>query len=156
MEREYPAVRALYSLAGAADRVHAVRFDAPHNYNRESREAVYAWMARWLQNAPPDVRREEQSFTPDPLPDLLVFHQRAVPPNAVQAAELTTNWVEAAKRQLQTMPLEARGLALRHALGFGLPIVARPPSTGNARRVLFSSRETIQRSTVSFEPRGLR
>src|SRR5829696_5710024 len=33
MEREYPAVRALYALRGAADRVHAVRFDAPHNYN---------------------------------------------------------------------------------------------------------------------------
>ena len=77
MEREYPAVRALYALHGAADRVHAVRFEAPHNYNRESREAVYAWMARWLQNAPADVRREERAFTPDPLPDLLVFHQRA-------------------------------------------------------------------------------
>ena len=34
LEREYPAVRALYSLQGAADRVHAVRFEAPHNYNR--------------------------------------------------------------------------------------------------------------------------
>ena len=100
MEREYPAVRALYSLAGAADRVHAVRFDAPHNYNRESREAVYAWMARWLQNAPADVRREERTFTPDPLPDLLVFHQRPVPPNAVTTAQLTTNWIDAARRQL--------------------------------------------------------
>ena len=67
LEREYPAVRALYALQGAADRVHAVRFEAPHNYNRESREAVYAWMARWLQNAPADVRREERPFTPDPL-----------------------------------------------------------------------------------------
>ena len=49
MEREYPAVRSIYSLMGAPDRVHGVRFDAPHNYNRESREAVYAWMARWLR-----------------------------------------------------------------------------------------------------------
>jgi hypothetical protein len=121
MEREYPAVRALYSLSGAADRVHAVRFDAPHNYNRESREAVYAWMARWLQNAPSDVRREEQNFTPDPLPDLLVFHQRPVPQHALSAAELTTNWIEAARRQLPGLPLETRARALRHALGFGLP-----------------------------------
>ena len=52
LEREYPAVRAIYALQGAADRVHAVRFEAPHNYNQASREAVYAWMARWLQNAP--------------------------------------------------------------------------------------------------------
>jgi hypothetical protein len=121
MEREYPAVRALYSLAGAGDRVHAVRFDAPHNYNRESREAVYAWMARWLQNAPADARREERTFTPDPLPDLLVFHQRPAPQNAVTEPQLVTGWIDAARRQLSTTSSETRVRALRHALGFGLP-----------------------------------
>lgn len=141
LEREYPAVRALYALRGAADRVHAVRFDAPHNYNRESREAVYAWMARWLQNAPADARREERPFTPDPLPNLLVFHQRPVPENAVNAAQLTTNWIAAARNQLASTPLEVRARALRHALGFGPPMpvlrVAPPspaPSTRASRR----------------------
>jgi dienelactone hydrolase len=124
LEREYPAVRALYALRGAADRVHAVRFEAAHNYNRESREAVYAWMARWLQNAPADVRREERAFTADPLPDLLVFHQRQVPQNAVDAAQLTTNWIDAARRQLSSTPLEVRARALRQALGFGPPLPA--------------------------------
>src|SRR4029453_19167018 len=92
MQQEYPAVRALYALRGAADRVHGVQFDAPHNYNRDSREAVYAWMARWLQNAQADVRREEKTFTPDPIPDLLVFHGRSMPQHAVTAEQLTTNW----------------------------------------------------------------
>lgn len=119
MEREYPAVRALYSLVGAPDRVHAVRFEAPHNYNRDSREAMYAWMARWLQQAPPDVRRPESSFTADPLPDVLVFHQRSVPTNAVTPVELTGNWIDRAKRQLSTTPVETLGRALRHALGYG-------------------------------------
>ena len=119
MQQEYPAVRALYTLRGAADRVHAVQFDAPHNYNRDSREAVYAWMARWLQNAPADVRREEKTFTPNPLPDLLVFHERTMPANAVTAAQLTENWIEAARRQLSATPLETRARALRLALGFG-------------------------------------
>jgi dienelactone hydrolase len=119
MKQEYPAVRALYALRGAADRVHGVQFDAPHNYNRDSREAVYAWMARWLQNAPADVRREEKTFTPDPLPDLLVFHERTLPANAVTAQQLTENWIEAARRQLSPTPLETRGRALRLALGFG-------------------------------------
>jgi hypothetical protein len=132
LEREYPAVRALYALQGAADRVHAVRFEAPHNYNRESREAVYAWMARWLQGAPATVRREERAFTPDPLSDLLVFHRRAVPPNAVDAAQLTTNWIAATRRQLSSAPLEVRVRALRQALGFGPPLpvsgLASPPS----------------------------
>ena len=121
MEREYPAVRALYALRGAADRVHAVRFDAPHNYNRESREAVYAWMARWLQDAPADVRREERTFTPNPLPELLVFHGRAMPQHAVTAEQLTKNWIDAAKRQLASTPLETRARALRQSLAFAEP-----------------------------------
>src|SRR5688572_24409239 len=136
LEREYPAVRALYALSGAADRVHAVRFDAPHNYNRDSREAVYAWMARWLQDAPADTRREERAFTPDPLPNLLVFHQRSFPQNAVDATRLTTSWIDAAKRQLSTTSLEVRARALRHALGFGppLPTSITPVQTPQNRR----------------------
>jgi hypothetical protein len=126
MEREYPAVRALYSLVGAADRVHAVRFEAEHNYNRDSREAMYAWMARWLQQAPADVRRPERSFTPDPLPDVLVFHERPLPSGAVTAAELTTNWIEAAKRQWSAADINVLGRALRHALGFGDVFVESP------------------------------
>jgi hypothetical protein len=116
--------------------VHAVRFDAPHNYNRESREAVYAWMARWLQDAPADTRREEPAFTPDPLPDLLVFHQRPFPQTAVDAARLTTSWIDAARRQLSTTPLEVRARALRHSLGFGppLPTSREPVQTQQSRR----------------------
>jgi hypothetical protein len=117
MEQEYPAVRSLYSLLGAADRVHALRIDAEHNYNQKSREAMYAWMARWLQHAPADVARPERGFTPTPLADALVFHQRPLPPNAVTAEQLTENWIASAQRQLATMPLDVRARALLHALG---------------------------------------
>ena len=50
-------MRSAYALFGAESKVHAVRFTAEHNYNKDSREAMYAWMARWLQNAPADVKR---------------------------------------------------------------------------------------------------
>src|SRR5262249_22583880 len=50
LEVEYPAMRRFYALYGAENRVQAVRIDAPHNFNQASREAVYAWMARWLKN----------------------------------------------------------------------------------------------------------
>jgi hypothetical protein len=119
MESEYPAVRAIYTLMDAPDRVQAVRFEAQHNYNRESREAMYAWMARWLKGARPDTRVSERSFTPDSPADLLVFHQRPLPPGVVTPAELTYNWIEAAKRQLASTSPETMGRALRHALGFG-------------------------------------
>jgi hypothetical protein len=118
LESEYPAVRSIYALLDAEDHVNAVRFTADHNYNKDSREAMYAWMARWLQHAPADARRAESSFTPDPLPDLLVFHTRTPPAGALDAEGLTAAWIAAARRQLGSTPLAVRSSALRHALAF--------------------------------------
>jgi hypothetical protein len=119
LEREYPAVRSIYRLLDAEDRVQAIRVDAEHNYNRESREAMYAWMAQWLQGAPAGERRAERPFSPASPADLLVFHLRELPAGTVSPAELTRNWIEAATRQLSSTPLETLGRSLRHALGFG-------------------------------------
>ena len=52
LEVEYPAVRAaLRAPRRGRIACSAVRFTAEHNYNKDSREAMYAWMARWLQDA---------------------------------------------------------------------------------------------------------
>jgi hypothetical protein len=131
LEAEYPAVRALYSLLDAPDSVSAVRFKAEHNYNKESREAMYAWLARWMKGAPADVQVNERSFTADSPADLLVFHQRGLPPEALSAQQLTDNWIAAAKKQLTTTDLETRARALRHSLGFGdaaAPVPSKRPS----------------------------
>ena len=117
LEVEYPAVRSIYTLFGAADRVAAVRFRAEHNYNKDSREAMYRWMARWLQHAPADVERQERPFTAEPASDLLVLHSRALPANALDAKGLTSWWIDAASRQLDETPLSERTAALRHSLG---------------------------------------
>jgi hypothetical protein len=105
-------------LLDAPDRVRAVRITAEHNYNKESREAMYAWMARWLQQAPEDVHPAERSFTPERLENLLVFYGRALPSNAVDVAELTNQWIGAAKRQLTSSGASAFAATLRHVLGF--------------------------------------
>jgi dienelactone hydrolase len=118
LEVEYPAVKKIYDLFGATDRVHAIRVDAEHNYNRESREAMYAWMVRWLKNGPADLRVTERSFTPDPLQDLLVFHGRPLPDGALSADGIAEQWIRNARAQLAAPPA-AFGATLRHALGFG-------------------------------------
>ena len=118
MEREFPAVRSAYALFDAAPKVHAVRFTADHNYNKDSREAMYAWMARWLQNAPADVRRPERGFTVDSIADLMVFHGRALPDGAVTPAEFTQRWIAAAKAQIASAGRGMLQASLRHALGF--------------------------------------
>ncbi|MGH8637750.1 MAG: alpha/beta hydrolase family protein, partial [Burkholderiales bacterium] len=140
LEREYPAVRAIYSLLDAPDRVHAVRFDAEHNYNRESREAMYAWMARWFKGAPADVRVAERSFTPEAPADLLVFHQRQLPSHAVTAESLTTYWIEAAQAQLASTEGARLARALRHALGFGADEPSRAGDSTNGGRTAPRSR----------------
>ena len=48
---EYPAIRSVYAHFDAEDKVHQVQVDAEHNYNQESREAVYAWFAKWFLGA---------------------------------------------------------------------------------------------------------
>ena len=118
MEVEYPAARAIYQLLGAEDKVHAIRIDAEHNYNKPSREAMYAWMARWLKNAPTAERIAERGYTIEPLQNLLVFYDRPRPQNAVTQAQLTEQWIAAAKRQLTKANFDGRLAALRGSLGF--------------------------------------
>ncbi len=150
MEVEYPAMRAVYELFGAADRVQAVRMTAEHNYNKDSREAMYAWMARWLQQTPPDITPDikivERSFTVEPLSDLLVFHRRPLPAEAVTATQLTDEWIAAAKRQLGTTPSPDTIAALRHALGF--PSAAGAPAAFN-RTVLLAHSDPAVGKTLA-------
>src|SRR5580765_6323228 len=130
LELEYPAVQSIYGLLDASYRVRAVRITAEHNYNKESREAMYAWMARWLQHAPEDVHPAERSFTPERLENLLVFHGRSLPSNAVDVAGLTNEWIEAAKKQLAAGGTSAFTATLRHALGFANEGKVLPPEGG--------------------------
>jgi uncharacterized UPF0146 family protein len=119
LEVEYPAMRSLYTLLGAAAKVNAVIFTAEHNYNKDSREAMYAWMARWLQHAPDAAKKPERSFTADKITDLLVFYNRARPDGAVTASQLTDQWIASAKAQVAASSRPVLETALRHALGFG-------------------------------------
>lgn len=135
MELEYPAMQRFYNLFSARDHVYAVRIDAEHNYNRDSREAVYAWMARWLKGAPADVQVKEEEFRPDPLPELLVFANRARPDGVVTNEQLTENWIAAARRQLTGNP-EAARRALLHALGFERQPIAKAPVGPSSRPVI--------------------
>jgi hypothetical protein len=124
LKLEYPAVRRIYGLLGAEDQVSAVQFEAEHNYNKDSREAMYAWMARWLKHAPVDARVAERGFTAPALPDLLVFHQRPLPPGALTAQGLTEAWIEAARRE--------RAGARQHGCSADLQVRGR--AEGGARR----------------------
>lgn len=97
---EYPAVRNIYRLFGAEDRVHAVQMNAPHNYNLESREAVYGWFAHWLKGRTEITPIKETGVGVPPLTQLLVFYGRTRPANELNEEQLTEALFDAARRQL--------------------------------------------------------
>lgn len=158
LEVEYPAMRGIYERLEAAENVRAVRMTAEHNYNKDSREAMYAWMARWLQHAPAAERLPEKDFTPDKVTDLLVFYARPLPATAVTEGELTAQWIAAAKRQLQAAEPDVLATALRHALGYGAsPAPASEPARPRHPSVLLASNRVevdaaLRRAGVDVTP----
>ena len=113
-EEEYPGIRSVYKLYGAQDRVKCVRFDAPHNYNRDSREAVYRWFAKWLMDRPGAARVREVPFAPEKDEDLLLYPTGRLPEGAPTANAVLSTAVAAAKHTLATPALATRA-ALRES-----------------------------------------
>jgi len=159
LELEYPEMRRFYDLFGAPERVHAIRVDAEHNYNRQSREAVYAWMSRWLQGAAAAASLPEKEFEVDRLADLLVFHGRALPPDALDGDGVSAAWISAAQRQLGASDRAPFRAALLHALGFDAPQPPPPPRRSGPRTVVLATADPALERAVAragFEVRPVR
>jgi dienelactone hydrolase len=86
---EGPAIQSAYKALKAEPRFKAKQFDAPHNYNKDSREAVYAWMVRWLKDGPDQERIEEPEVPVVKVEDLTIFGgDHRLPEGAVDAEGL--------------------------------------------------------------------
>jgi hypothetical protein len=93
---EFPAIQSIYRLYGKDDAVETVQVDAPHNYNQQSREAVYTFFCKRVLGAAGPVK--ERSFQPEFPQNLLALHNRALPSNAVSYDQLFEQWVAAARK----------------------------------------------------------
>jgi len=146
LEEEFPAIQAVYRLMGAEEKVHALRFDAPHNYNLQSREAVYAWMGRWLLGInDPDQLKEQPIDLPDPKV-LLTFPDGQLPEGAADQEGITRYLVERSEKQLAAHWPRDQETArqfretylplLSHSLGAAAPapeLVTATPAGGSTR-----------------------
>jgi dienelactone hydrolase len=70
---EFPAIQRIYALYGVPQNVESVQIDAEHNYNRQSRTAVYHFLARNMLGGLPESLMLERGFTLPPEEDMLVF-----------------------------------------------------------------------------------
>ncbi|HEY8461763.1 MAG TPA: acetylxylan esterase [Blastocatellia bacterium] len=108
---EYPAVRRIYKLFDAEDKLAAIQIDAAHNYNQASREAVYGWFAHWFLGRVETTPIEERGGSVASINDLLVFAGRRRPENELNEYQLAEKLIQARKKQLDdAQPRDAAGL----------------------------------------------
>lgn len=152
IERGFPELQATYALLDARERVGAVRFDAGHNYNQQSREVVYGWFARHLLQQPEAPGIHEAAFTPEPQAVLSCYgadHPR--PADELDTAALKASLARMVAAQAEEMaPRTAdqwrkarRTLegGLRHRLAVRVPPRAQVlAETGSGERVLLGRR----------------
>ncbi len=163
---EYPAIRKVYELFDAADRVSYAQFDAPHNYHRESREAVYGWFAHWLQGRADTTPIKEKSPGSLALTDLLVFYGLPRPANELNEQQLTASLIQSRRRQFEEVwPRDAAGLetfreqygtTLKYALMAESPqpeeIIAGKSDSSRMGNLLIESLELTRRGRGDVVP----
>ena len=69
----------IYNLLGAPDRISADKFEFEHNYNQTTRNAVYAFMGRWLVGINDLDSTREGVVTPETPETLLTFSKDREP-----------------------------------------------------------------------------
>lgn len=110
MSIEGPAIESVYRLLGAGSKFGYKFFDFPHNYNRTSREAAYAFFGRFLQPiSPADT---EAAYQKEADENLFVFPGRELPENALSETDLIKSIVAANVARLESLkPKDKKSLA---------------------------------------------
>jgi dienelactone hydrolase len=101
---EFPATQAVYRLFGQPQNVEMVQIDAPHNYNRESREAVYAFFNKTFYNRSTAPAEADVRIEPDEK--MLAWGSRDFPADiqsqAKSRAGIFSWWQEEARRAVSS------------------------------------------------------
>jgi dienelactone hydrolase len=99
-----PALRAVYDLYGVPNRFGADIYDFGHNYNRISRNAVYPFLARWLDGNDEFGSVREGDLTIEEPDDLRVFDEaHPAPPSVKSPEQLETALIDLRRRQLDRL-----------------------------------------------------
>jgi len=128
---EYPDIRSIYKLFGAEDKVHSVQINAPHNYNKDSREPVYAWFGKWFWGIDDPENFKEQPFEIPPKEDMLVFQYVEHPFPEVDTKAVINYIIRASEKRLNALKpkdqaslerfREIMEISLRHSLAAEYP-----------------------------------
>ncbi len=130
--KEGPATQQIYRLFNAADRLRWTQINAGHNYNKQSREAVYGFFGQWLRGEKGEVK--EQPYHSEADADMRVYPDGKAPDGTLGEVQLISQMIAERRRQWQqNLPTNAQeqtafaktfGAALRHSLAVEMPVVA--------------------------------
>lgn len=118
---EFPDVRRIYRLLGAEERVACAYMDAGHNYNRLTREYVYAWFVKWLKgDAVPGRRIKETPFKVEPKSVLRLWPDGKMPAKFAKGSALRAS-LRAQARELVRGRLSEGAAALPRIINARFP-----------------------------------
>ena len=131
---EFPAVQGIYRLLDAEANVETRQFDSPHNYHRDSREAVYGFFGRHILGDADAARFVERGYSPEQLSSLLYLWGRGLPAGAVDLPELVRRRIAAAEADTAALAVSDAGTLERARTAFrerlGLSIHTEAPAPG--------------------------
>jgi dienelactone hydrolase len=98
-KEEFPAIKRIYDLYGKGDQVEVVQIDAPHNFNRLSREAVYRFFAKHHPGLSDPKELTEAEISVPMVQELAVLSNRTLPDGALNLNGVFALWKKMAQAQ---------------------------------------------------------
>jgi dienelactone hydrolase len=128
---EYPAVKGIYELYDKAANVEMFFQEAPHNYNKAAREAVYNFFGKHILGLPnPQFR--ERGIKIEKLQDMLALSNRTLPSNALDFPGVFEQWKRMGREATDTVTDHAQQREiLEYALGVEWPAKVLSEKTGD-------------------------
>jgi hypothetical protein len=118
----YTPIRGIYYRYGKTHLVETVEVEAQHNYNRESREAVYRFFGKHLLDETDPTKFQERPMVIENSEDMLALHGNQLPENAKNYEQLFQFWREMAVTQSEsTRDLDALRRRMKYVLGAAVP-----------------------------------
>ena len=128
---EYPSIRGVYELYGAAGRVVNVHIKSGHGYPQPHRESVYGFFERWIRGKGDGKAVPEPAVKIEKREDLRIFPGRKLPADAKTPETLKKHIIAECRRQRdELLPAKAAerqrfaetlGAAYRHAILAAVP-----------------------------------
>jgi dienelactone hydrolase len=136
-QEEFPALRKVYQLYGKEANTSVVQFNAPHNMNEQSRNAVERFFAKEILDAPDADSITEKGIPTEGLNDMLALFNRTEPAHALTYSELFALWRKRSEEQMtQLTDIEQLRSVLAATLGVSWPDKVIKQGAGGGRIVL--------------------